>query len=335
MAKIVKTKSGKYRIRVFVGYDENNKRHWKSITHEDKRALKRIAAEYEDGHRKRLDSVSFLSASESFIDKKTAVLSPSTIRGYRSMLNTLKRHYASFCALSVWRIQADELQRIINGLSDDGKSPKYIYNVHALISSVLSYAGIRPPDATLPQRIKPNVYEPTKEDVLATIEAAKGLRIEIPILLGIHGLRRGEICALRYPDDFDGNIVHVCRSKVYIGKNTNIDKAPKNYTSDRYVPLDPALVKKIKKQGFVTDYTLGALSEEFPDFLKRNKIPKYRFHDLRHFFVAYLHELGYSDAEIMYLGGWKTDAVMKRSYRYVLDKDGLAKRVQNDMKNLL
>lgn len=114
------------------------------------------------------------------------------------------------------------------------------------------------------------------------------------------------------------NIAHVHKSKVYVGKNTNIDKATKNYTSDRRVPISENVIRLIQEQGFVTDYTPGALSDEFPDFLKRNGIKHFRFHDLRHFFVAFMHEQGFSDAQIMKLGGWKTDSVMKRSYRYAL-----------------
>ena len=47
MAKIEQMKSGKYRARVYVGKDADGKKHWKSITHEDKTTLKLIVSEYE------------------------------------------------------------------------------------------------------------------------------------------------------------------------------------------------------------------------------------------------------------------------------------------------
>lgn len=337
MAKIEQMKSGKYRTRVYIGKDADGKKHWKSITHEDKTTLKLIASEYEFNKQEELnqDYKSFLDTADAYLDAKKAVLSPSTTRSYKCMRNTLERHHGAFCALRMDKISADDMQNLVNALVVKGKSPKYIKNIYRLISGVFRSQGLTMPEATLPKPVKPNVYEPTEDDVKATVKAAKGLRIEIPILLAIHGLRRGEICALKYPDDFDGNVVHVHRSVVYIGNKTHVEKPPKNPTSDRYVPLDEDLVKKIADQGYVTDYTLGALSEEFPDFLKRNGIPKYRFHDLRHFFVAYLHSQGYTDAEIMFLGGWKTDFVMKRSYRYALDKDNLAEKLQGTMKKIM
>ena len=44
-------------------------------------------------------------------------------------------------------------------------------------------------------------------------------------------------------------------------------------------------------------------------------MPHFRFHDLRHFFASYCHNvLKLSDAQIQKLGGWKTDHVMKKIY---------------------
>lgn len=340
MARIEKTKSGKYRTRVYTGIGSDGKKHWKSITHEDKTTLKLIASEYEYNQNIQDEEAqheydTFENTADAYIAIKKAVLSPSTIRSYNCMLNTLKGSYTPFCALRMDEIDRDKLQGLINNLTTDKRSAKYVKNIYGLVSGVIQSADLTVPKVTLPQMERPNVYEPTEADVKATIEAAKGERIEIPIRLAIHGLRRGEICALKYPDDFDGNIVHIHKALVYVGNKTHVEKAPKNYTSDRYVPLDKKLVRKIEKQGYVTDYTPGALSEEFPDFLNRNGIQKYRFHDLRHFFVSYLHAQGYSDEEIMLLGGWKTDFVMKRNYRYALDKKGIAKKMQDTMKKLM
>lgn len=337
MAKIEKTKSGKYRTRVYIGKDADGKKHWKSITHSDKRTLKLIAGELEFNREEELNCEydTFSKTADAYIDAKEAVLSPSTVRSYKCMLNTLNEHYGAFTALRIDKIDRDNMQWLVSSLVTNKKSPKYVRNIYRLISGIFKSVGLTMPEATLPKAVKPKVYEPTEDDVKATIRAARGLRIEIPILLGIRGLRRGEICALKYPDDFDGNIIHVHRSAVYVGKNQQIEKPPKNAESDRYVPLGDEVVQKIAEQGYVTDYTLGALSEEFPDFLKRNNIPKYRFHDLRHFFVAYLHDQGYTDAEIQYIGGWKTDSVMKRNYRYALDKKSLNKKLQDTMKRLM
>lgn len=134
------------------------------------------------------------------------------------MTNMLNRRYSSFCSLGIDRIDSHNFQRLIDDLSTLGRSPKYIRNIHGLISAVLTNNDTAVPKVRLPEKKPPKVYEPSKDDIRQAITAAAGTRLEIPILLGIHGLRRGEICALRYPDDFDGNTVHVQRSRVYVGK---------------------------------------------------------------------------------------------------------------------
>jgi len=45
---------------------------------------------------------------------------------------------------------------------------------------------------------------------------------------------------------------------------------------------------------------------------------RFRFHDLRHYYVSIAHALGVPDAYVMQMGGWKTDHVMHRVYRDTL-----------------
>ena len=52
--------------------------------------------------------------------------------------------------------------------------------------------------------------------------------------------------------------------------------------------------------------------------LKRENLPHFRMHDLRHYSASILHAIGIPDQYIMARGGWKTDNVMKRVYRDTL-----------------
>ena len=86
MAKITKTKSGKYRTLVFY-IDENGKRCRKSFTHEDKNTVKFLAADFlanqKDAHKENRMTVG--EALKRYTDSKENVLSPSTIRSYRTI----------------------------------------------------------------------------------------------------------------------------------------------------------------------------------------------------------------------------------------------------------
>lgn len=332
MPKIEQLPSGSYRVRLYLGKDSDGKRIYDSVTDPDIRRIKRIIKEYEDMDRTSTDT--FAADMTAYISAKKAVLSPYTVRTYEVTADILKRSYSRFCALKSYQITAEALQEVINDLVQNGKSPKYIRNTVGFIKSVLKSAGKTPPIVTLPEATRPDLHEPTTEEIKQIVEAAAGTALEIPILLGIHGLRRGEICALRYPEDFDGSTVHIKRSAVYLGKGQRTDKTPKNIQSDRFVPLAPDALEKIKTQGYIYKGQPQTLTGSFRKFLERNNLPRIRFHDLRHYFASYLHDQGFSDAEIQKLGGWSTDHVMKRVYRYALDR-GTTERMERAMSSIL
>lgn len=325
MAKIERTKSGKYRTRVYVGEDATGKKHWKSITHEDRRTLKLIASEYEIEHREYVDHDRICDCVEAFISVKESDLSPSTLRAYKSMLGTLKTSYTRFCALSVDKMTRRNIQALVDDLHRDGYSTKYIKNITGLISATITRMDFTMPRIDYPKSVQKELHEPRTDEIQAILAEVSGTRLDIPVQLGIYGLRRGEICALRFPDDIHDNMIHVSGSKVRAVGGKYVVKEPKNSTSNRYVPVDEDLINLIRKQEYVTDYTPSALSAAFKRMLKKAGIPEMRFHDLRHFFASYMHYIGVPDAHTMRMGGWRTDNVMKRVYTYPLNPDEISK----------
>lgn len=55
--------------------------------------------------------------------------------------------------------------------------------------------------------------------------------------------------------------------------------------------------------------------------LKKNNLPDFHFHDLRHYATSILPAIGIPDQYIMNYGGWKTDYVMKSVYRNAIDEE--------------
>jgi len=322
--KITKLPSGTYRTVVYLGKDENGKKKFKSLTHADKKTLQAMAASYVDLHRNVSNAKSFGVTAQAYIDARSAILSPSTIRGYKSMLKALKADFGQFCASTIDELQ---VQPVIDALARAGKTPKTIRNYSGFISAVLAYAGVQPPDVKLPAKVKADYYIPDKRTMQALLRDLEGHRLEIPVNLAIMGLRRGEICALE-PSDLDGTLLHVHRAKVYTADMEIVTKAPKTYESDRYIEIPQKLADAIRAQGFVTDYTPGALSEAWAKFLKVNGYKHFRFHDCRHFFVSYCHNfLGLTDAQILKLGGWATSHVMRSHYLHSMDDKKAARKV--------
>lgn len=143
------------------------------------------------------------------------------------------------------------------------------------------------------------------------------------------GLRRSEICALKI-DDLEGDVLCVHRAAVYNENGEVVNKDyPKTPGSFRYIRLPETLAKKIRDSGEITKMRPNNLTDAFRRFVRSNGFPDMRLHDCRHFMASYLHEHGVSDAEIMRMGGWRTDHVMKNVYRHALANDEKAKEIAN------
>lgn len=323
MATAKKLPSGSWRCLVYDYTDENGKRIYRSFTSDDpspagKRKAEALAAQYaaEKEQKKRSSDKSLFSdRMESYITSKEAVLSPATIRGYRNIKKMLLRDYASFCHMEIRKVSQDDVQRVINSLSRS-KSPKTVRNYHGLIASVIgSDLALR---TSMPQKIRPELYIPSDDEIRALVDAVRGTELEIPVLLGAFCMmRRGEICALTL-DDIQGDVIHVHHALVLGTDKEWHLKAPKTGSSDRYISAPAFVADRIRELGHITTLNPHSITIMFQRVLKRANITHFRFHDLRHYSASIRHALGIPDAYIMQEGGWKTDAVLKSVYRHAM-----------------
>lgn len=322
MANAKRTPSGSWRVLIYVGM-EDGKRKYKAFTDKDKRTCERKAAEYADKHRgnKRI-SCTVESAVNIFLESRKSVLSPSTLRGYKSVETVLKTHYKSFYGASAYDLTSDMLQKLINDMIMDGASAKTVKNRIGLITAALSQVGVTAPKVTLPkmERNDPVIATPEMVKEILSLSKEKDNGMYVPIALAaMCGLRRSEIVGLDISDIDQDGIAHIHRATVLDEDLNPVTKnQTKTYESDRYVKIPDEIVQKIKAQGFVCDFdNPERISERFSHLAKKCGYNGLRFHDMRHFWTSHLHSLGISDAVIMKMGGWKTD-VMKRVYRHAL-----------------
>ena len=250
-----------------------------------------------------------------YIEAKRNVLSPATTTGYETVRkNYLKR----LMTVPVRELTSERMQVEINIMAAN-KSPKTVRNAYGLITAALAmFAPEIRLRVTLPAK-KRVVYDlPTTEEVYDLIEhASPNLRTAI-MLAAFCGLRRGEIAALTSDDVYD-DVIHVKAAAVRGADGKMTIKAPKTYTSDRYIPIPKFVYEHIKdKRGRVCPIALNSITRRFEEL--RDKLGyKCRFHDLRHYYASSLHAIGIRDQYIMKFGGWKSDAVLKSVYRGTLD----------------
>lgn len=327
MPRIQRTKCGSYTTRVVVGHDTDGKPIRKMFTHYDKNKLRLIVAQYEDSHKAIIRRQTVAEAMDAFLAAKSSVLSPSTLRAYNSLSRTLKREHERFCAVYADTVTTRELQALVNAMISDGLTPKTIRNYHGFLSAVWKYAGLALPPVTLPQKERPEIHIPDEEGIREILAAAEGTRLEIPLALATLGLRRSEICALT-PEDLEGNVLHIHKAAVHGEGGEMFLKTTKTYSSDRYVTIPEELADRIRRQGYITEYTPTALSHYYEYFMRKHGFQHYRLHDFRHFFVSYCHNvLGLSDAQIQAITGHKTSVVMRANYLHPMNQKEAAQKV--------
>lgn len=318
MATAKKLPSGAYRCLIFTGKDANGKRQYKSFTADTKKEAEYLASQYlleVEQKKKRKSERLFCDEMDGYITSKEAVLSPSTIKGYKNIQRMLEKDFSDFYNMKISDMEQEHIQTVINVLAKT-KTPKTVRNYHGLISAVLgSNLNLK---TTMPQRVQPDLYIPTDEDIKALVNAVKDTELEIPVLLGAFCMmRRGEICGLSM-SDISGDIIHVHHSLVFGSDKEWHLKAPKTTTSDRYIKVPQFIIDKINQKGYITTFTPHSITVNFHRLLVRNGIPHFRFHDLRHYSASIRHALGIPDAYIMADGGWRSDNVLKSIYRHAM-----------------
>lgn len=320
--KATKLPSGKWRVSAYAGMDAAGREVRKSFTGPDKKKVLREAAAWTEEHRRVDDAdCTFGSAAELFIVMHEAVLSPATLRGYMNVMRKLQKNAPWLWNSKIFSIGSSDLQKLINYLVRSGLSPKTVKNYTGFISTVLRSQNLRMPVIHLPQRVRPEIHVPDVFTVNRTLDAAKpNTELWICIMLAATGpLRRGEIAALELKHiDFNRNVIHVCQDMVMgTDKEWHI-KPPKTPTSDRYIVMPPELIDAIREQGYVTHWTPKQIYNKFLWLLKKNNIPRYRFHDLRHFCVSHLKALGIEDLYIAQRTGHSDYAVLRNVYTHTM-----------------
>lgn len=304
--KLEKLPSGSYRAQKMV----KGQRYNITFDHKptEKELLLAFAERIQDNGPK--SKGSFSDYAKRYIDSKRNILSPASIRTYTEMINRLSDRFQN---TNLYDITQELVQKEINDYAAD-HAPKTARSLHGFISSVL---GMYRPQFTLntalPRLERSKRYLPSSNDVKRVLDAISGTEYSIPFQLGVLGLRRGEICALEL-SDLNGRELSIHRTMVY-NNGWIIKKTPKTDESNRTIIIPQSLADEITAAGRIYDGDPKRLNKHLQRVQKQLNIPQFRFHDLRHYFASYASTLGIPEADIMAMGGWKSDHIFKSIYR--------------------
>ena len=276
------------------------------------------------------DKTPFKQAAETYIESKSNILSPSSIRGYKQIIGHLPDNFLN---APISSINKPTLQILVNSLSSRYK-PKTVRNTSAFVMSVLKFFDIEVKSPSLPAKEAKIDYIPTEDDIKRILAEVKGTKYEVPFILGTLGLRRSEICALT-PDDLNGNILTINKALVLNENNVwTLKHTTKTDKSTRTVVVPDYVAELIRKDG-ACPCTPHSLYWKLQRVQMALDIPRFPFHKLRHFFASYLHENGFTDKQIQEMGGWATSNIMKSVYQHAMSMDSAKNEASNLIGNLL
>ena len=299
-----KLPSGSWNVRVMIDGQSY------SFTHADKKTVMRMASDFADDYRRKMDNPTLLERMREYVAENEERLSPSTVRSYNGMIRMIEERSPRIANKRLSAITEQDVSDIVRPLRTLKTNRNYVNFIHACTGkSAGKLTGVS----------SKRVHVPTELEVKGLLQIFRNTELETPIMLAAYGgLRRGEICALRM-SDIDGDFVHVSRAVVRDPSGEWVTKEPKTASSVRSVLLPHFVIERIQAQGYITHLLPSQVSNRFWKKQRNLGIPPYCFHSLRHFHASYLHYLNIPDAYIMQRGGWSTPSVMQSIYRHALE----------------
>jgi integrase len=315
-----KTATGKWRIQLRL--------HGKSVVVSDydkKKCIALAMAIKYDAVKKENEPANMTlgEAMDKYIESRSGSLSPTTIRSYKEMR---KNCYKQIDTIKLNVITQEKIQGFINDLSKT-KSPKYVRNVYGLLSAVFReyYPAFRLV-TILPQKQKPSINLPNDQDIADIIKAVEGTRIELPVAMALWmGMRVSEIRGATY-DCIKGHKLHINKAIVDGESYEPVEKPTKTYSSDRWISIPQYIESLIdalpgEHEGHIVNMSAAAIRNAFYRLQRKNDLPHFTIHSLRHANAAVMLRLGVPNKYAQERGGWATDNVLKTVYQYTMQDE--------------
>lgn len=217
---------------------------------------------------------------------RSGALRPRTIESYASLI---RLHVAPV----IGAVPADQLTQwhirpMLAMISAEGHTR----------TAELCYVMLKAALADLPQRPLDGVPRPAhiqrtpdawSDDQIAVYMSAledhpHGLALSLGLVCG---LRRGEICGLRWQDvQWDSCVIYITNQRMRLDSGQIIDALPKSRTSVRTVPVPSPLMARLRQarqlSGYIDGITPSGLDAAHRALVARLDLPPIPLHGLRH-----------------------------------------------------
>jgi integrase len=254
--------------------------------------------------------------AEIWLKAKKPDIRYSTFRNYEGHITNHLRPY--FGAIRITRINYTSIERFIQHCQDEGVSIPTLKKVLRTLGAIMTYAckrrfidynpvrDIEKPKGKSHYKEDEEMHTLAPEQILALFNATEDVQYKTLFMVAaLSGMRQGEVLGLKWQDiDWEDGQIHVKRTFT-----SNRFYNPKSKTSKRKIDLAPQLIAQLKEWQLACPPNKNDLffpgddgkkpldpspmvKRHFLPALKAAKLPRIRFHDLRHTYASLLIDQG-------------------------------------------
>jgi integrase len=349
--------TGKRKVKFISLPDAKGKR-------EAQQALARIVTELNAGTFVEPDKVTVAAFLQRWLAHIKTQISPASFERYRQYANII---IPALGGVQLTKLKPEHIsgmysKALENGRRDGkgGLSPRTVHQVHTMLKQALAQACVwrtipfNPATLVRSPKVQRKEMKTIDTEVTARmLDAARQTSIHIPVLLGVLcGMRRGEICALRWRNvDLDSGQLAIVASRSRGEHGRPIEKGTKT-DRGRLVALPVLAVAELRRHraqqaeqllrlgvALTDDHHVYAkfngepshpafLTSLFKQFMRDHKLPPIRFHDLRHSHATHLLAAGIHPKIAQERLGHSSIAVTMDTYSHAMpnmQQDAVAK----------
>lgn len=249
---------------------------------------------------------------------ETQFLSPSTVRGYKSIRNNA---FPSIINMRVGLLTEDIYQKALSDYAV-GRSPKTVRSAHAFFNKILNRYGIEVGNAaSLPQKVDPDIEIPSVEEMQKFMEQIAGTRLYLYCLFSVClGLRKSETIGLQWEDiDLENRLISINHAKVRDDAGEYVLKTTKTKKGKRTLHIPQVLLDELESIEDKTGFVIKDSPKGMESLYQRQKTKldfPYNFHALRHYYASIMLMHGIPNKYAKEKMGHASEDMLKRVYQH-------------------
>lgn len=332
MAKAKKLPSGNWRCRATITDSDGNKVTM-SFTAETAKKAEALAKMWQAGmiekkRERETGGVTLGEAIDRYIETcRCAKMSPATLRGY---ISVRRNAFKLIENKPIRKLTVLDIQDQLNARSKTC-SPKTIRNDLGLLTASLKQYSIKidVDSLTIPKKEMKEMEIPSDAQVCEMLNAAyddDDLYLAV-LLSSMMGLRRSEICALKWSDithTSKGSFISITKALVPDENGKLVVKGPKSDAGYRTLNAPKAIADQLKMRRQISESVVSAspdiLTKRFNAMCRKLGFD-FHFHTLRHYHASVMLREGVPQKNIVKDMGHATFEMVRRVYGHIMQEN--------------